>query len=63
MKNYIIKMINYLETKKESNPKTFKILYISLFCIAPIEMISIKLGILGYKKLKSYNNKIIREMK
>ena len=63
MKNYIIKMINYLETKKESNPKTFKILYIALFCIAPIEMISIKLGIFGYKKLKSYNDKVIREMK
>ena len=63
MKNYIIKIINYLETKKESNPKTFKILYITLFFIAPIEMISIKIGIFGYKKLKSYNNKVIKEMK
>ena len=63
MKNYIIKIINYLETKKESNPKTFKILLILLFFIAPIEMVSIKLGILGYKKLKSYNKKVIKEMK
>lgn len=57
MKNQIINLINYIETKREANPKLFKVLWYILWCAAPIEMSCIKLGVFGYKKIKSYDNK------
>lgn len=61
MKNHITNIINYIERRKETNPRLFKILYYGLFLIAPIEMLCIKLCLFGYKKVKTYNNKTIKE--
>ena len=61
MKELILRFITYIDSIKESQTILFKILYILLWFLAPIEMICIKLGILGYKKIKHYHKSNIEE--
>ena len=65
MKNQIIKLINYVDSKKQSNPKLFKVLYISLWMVAPLEMLCFKMGWFGFKKLqkKFYFNSTLEDLK
>lgn len=64
MKKLIINLINKIEMNRTKKPKTFKIIMITLYCIAPIEMLCLKLGILGYKKLNNkYSKKIQEDLK
>jgi len=65
MKNIITNLINKIEQFRESKPRVFKVLYVSLWCIAPIEMLCIRLGVFGYKKLqkKYYFNSTLEELK
>ena len=63
MKVLILRFINYIDSTKESNPRLFKILYILLWFIAPIEMACIKLGIFGYKKIKEHNKPNLEELR
>ena len=65
MKNIFINFIDRLEQIRESKPRLFKILFYTLWAIAPIEMCCIKLGIFGYKKLKKkfYFNSTLEDLK
>lgn len=63
MKELIIKLIDYVETKREANPRLFKVLIIGLWFIAPLEMACIKLGIFGYNKIKQYNKSSLDRLK
>uniref|UniRef100_A0AAT9J7J4 ORF20 n=1 Tax=Nitrosopumilaceae spindle-shaped virus TaxID=3065433 RepID=A0AAT9J7J4_9VIRU len=63
--NIILKLINYIDSKKESNPKLFKFLLICLWLVAPAEMLCIRLGWFGFKKLqkKFYFNSTLEKLK
>jgi len=63
MKNLIIRWIEYLEQIRDNHPKSYKILYYSLFVIAPIEMLAFKFGVLGYKKLKQYSKANLEKLR
>ena len=52
MKKLVINLVNRLQDIQESNPKLFRIGLIILWCVAPIEMLCLKLGLFGYKKFK-----------
>ena len=52
MKKLVIDLVNKLEAIQKSNPRLFKIGIITLYCVAPIEMLCLKLGVMGYKKFK-----------
>ena len=52
MKRLVMDLVNKLQDIQESNPKLFRIGFIILWCIAPIEMLCLKLGLFGYKKFK-----------
>lgn len=52
MKKLVVDLCNKLEAIQKSNPKLFRIGFIILWCVAPIEMLCIKLGVFGYKKFK-----------
>ena len=52
MKKLVVDLCNKLEAIQKSNPKLFRVGYIILWCVAPIEMLCIKMGIFGYKKFK-----------
>lgn len=57
MKKLLINLINKIEMNRIKHPKTFKLVMILLWVIAPLEMACIKLGIFGYTKINQYNNK------
>ena len=52
IKKLVIDLVNRLQDIQESNPKLFRIGFIILWIVAPIEMLCLKLGLLGYKKFK-----------
>ena len=52
MKKLVVDLVNKLEAIQKSNPKLFRIGFIILWVIAPIEMLCLKLGLFGYRKFK-----------
>ena len=52
MKKLVVDLCNKLEAIQKSNPKLFRIGIITLYCIAPIEMLCLMFGLLGYRKFK-----------
>lgn len=61
--NPFIKFINLLEHLKTNHKNTYKIFYIALWIMMPIEMALYKLGIFSYKKIKHYDKKTSEELR
>ena len=51
MKNYIGSILDRIERFKESKPRTYKLILISLWIIAPVEMLSFTLAKKAIAKL------------